>query len=835
MGSYFTEAESRQNEGSMVYGERSQERERVVIRETETLRERGRIIPFPGGAAENKATEDEIGEEKRTGREMTVVQSRGMRDQESIGQARIIAFPGNRAERSMRAAAGGDILVIAEKPSVGRSIAKVLGAEDKKEGYLEGNGYVVSWCIGHLVEPVEPEGYDESYGRWCYEDLPIIPDKWKYQVKGDTKKQYGILKELLNDRRFSSVVCATDAGREGETIFRKVYMLSGSRLPIKRLWISSMEESAIREGFENLRPGEEYENLYQAGICREKADWLVGMNGTRLFTTIYRYDTDRNLLEKPRVYRIGRVQTPTLAIVAERDENIRNFVKEPFYTVHILSNELDAVSRKYKTREEATELADKCLGGRCVVDSITEEEKSVAPPKLYDLTSLQRDANRLFGFTAKETLDYTQGLYEKKLCTYPRTDSKYLTDDMEATVERVIEAVRQSLFLIEGIYQPQIGRLLNSRKVSDHHAIIPTVEIASQDLNRLSEGERKVLAMLANRLICAAADKYLYRKVYILLNCNEYPFEASGTSIIDYGYKAYENMLKEMFGLKTEPGKTRAAGGSDINDEPDGRVETDIRRIDQLYEGMRIEPYELSVREGFTAPPKPFTEDTLLKVMENAGNKDFDEEVERKGLGTPATRAEIIDKLCRYGYLKREKKTLRTTEEGQRLIRLVPEMVKSVDLSVEWENKLALINRGELDPEIFMSEIKAMLLELVGSYKEEARQAEEERQSYSFTATHVGECPNCHGEIVKGKYGLYCKDKCGMKLDVAYGKHLTDEQVMALLKGESITVTLKSKKGKVFDAILTPKGIRQYEYKKDGKDYSGFAFDFDMEQRSFAP
>ena len=337
------------------------------------------------------------------------------------------------------------ILVIAEKPSVARTIAEVLGADEKGEGYLEGNGYVVSWCIVHLVEPVEPDAYDEKYKTWSYRDLPIVPEKWKYQAKPDTRKQYLILERLLKDDSFCEVVCATDAGREGETIFRKVYLLAGSRLPIKRLWISSMEESAIREGFANLKPGEEYENLYQAGMCREKADWLVGMNYTRLFTDIYGYDIRVGSTNQSMVYHIGRVQTPTLAVVAERDETIRSFIKEPFYTVHILSDGLDAVSRRFKTREEATELADKCLGETCRVESITEEDKCIAAPKLYDLTSLQRDANRFFGFTAKGTLDYTQSLYEKKLCTYPRTDSKYLTDDMEETAKRVIQAVLSEL------------------------------------------------------------------------------------------------------------------------------------------------------------------------------------------------------------------------------------------------------------------------------------------------------------------------------------------------------------------------------------------------------
>ena len=775
----------------------------------------------------------------------------------------------------------GSVLVIAEKPSVARSIAEVLGATEKKEGYLEGQNYTVTWCIGHLVEPLDPEGYDEKYKKWSYEDLPIIPghigevgsdhdryssygqngqsaesgDGWKYRAKSDTKNQYDMVARLLNDQRFSQVVCATDAGREGETIFRKVYNLSGSMLPIKRLWISSMEESAIREGFENLRPGEEYENLFQAGICREKADWLVGMNGTRLFTELYGYDnvddTDNNAgggsgncycngdgydgsankngnrnggnrngsKEKHTVYHIGRVQTPTLAIVVERGESIRGFVKEPYYTVHVLSEGLDAVSDKYKTREEAIALADHCMGGRCFVEHITEEAKTKGAPKLYDLTSLQRDANRLFGFTALQTSEYTQSLYEKKLCTYPRTDSRYLTDDMEETAVEIIEAVGIKFFPLGYGFRPKISALLNSGKVSDHHAIIPTMEITGLNMADLSDGEQKILLLIANRLICAVADPYRYKRVYVKLNCNHNSFEAAGTKVIDPGYSKYEDMLKESLHM---------SGGEGTPDNTEDRRESDPDMLDRLREGMEITPYELSVKTGFTTPPKPYTEDTLLKYMENAGAKEFEEEVERKGLGTPATRAEIIDKLCRSGYLRREKKNLRATALGEKLIHLVPEAVKSVDLSVEWENNLTRINKGEMDPDAFISEIEAMVRELVEDYRFLAEEMKARRKIIPFTAEYFGECPHCSGEVTKGKFGVYCRNKCGMKFDIAYGKHLTDDQIRKLLKGESIRVSLRSKKGKDFDAILKPKGIKEFSYERDGKQFSGFQFDFDM-------
>ncbi|MCR5791040.1 MAG: DNA topoisomerase III [Lachnospiraceae bacterium] len=739
----------------------------------------------------------------------------------------------------------GPVLVIAEKPSVARSIAGVLGANEKKEGYLEGNNYTVTWCIGHLVEPLDPEGYDEKYKKWSYEDLPIIPGHigepdsdpdsyrtygqngrssktgggWKYRAKQDTKKQYDIVARLLNDQRFSEVVCATDAGREGETIFRKVYYLSGSRLPIKRLWISSMEDSVIREGFANLRSGEEYENLFQAGICREKADWLVGMNGTRLFTELYGFDDDNGTPGKHTVYHIGRVQTPTLAIVVEREESIRGFVKEPYYTVHILSDGLDAVSDKYKSREEAVALADLCLGGRCLVEHIMEEAKTKGAPKLYDLTSLQRDANRLFGFTALQTSEYTQSLYEKKLCTYPRTDSRYLTEDMGETATEIIEAVSTKFFPVGYGFQPKINALLNSSKVSDHHAIIPTMEITGLNMADLPDGEQKILLLTANRLICAVSDPYRYKKVYVRLDCNHNSFEATGTKVIDPGYRKYEDMLKESLHMPE---------GEEVPDDTDDRRESDSDMLDRLREGMEITPYELAVKTGFTTPPKPYTEDTLLKYMENAGAKGFEEEVERKGLGTPATRAEIIDKLCRSGYLRREKKNLRATALGEKLIHLVPEVVKSVDLSVEWENNLTRINKGEMDPDAFISEIEAMVRELVEDYRYLAEEMKARRKIIPFTAEYFGECPHCGGEVTKGKFGVYCRNKCGMKLDIAYGKHLTDDQIRKLLKGESIRVSLRSRKGKDFDAILKPKGIKEFSYERDGKQFSGFQFDFDM-------
>ena len=383
-------------------------------------------------------------------------------------------------------------LVIAEKPSVAKSIAQVIGANERKDGYLEGNGYLVSWCVGHLVELAQPDAYCDAWKKWTYDSLPMIPEKWQHEVKKETAAQYKVLKQLMHEASVESVVCATDAGREGELIFRLVYDMAGCKKPMKRLWISSMEESAIKEGFENLKPGSDYDNLYYSALCRQQADWLVGLNGTRLFTVLYGGKT----------LKVGRVQTPTLAMLVERESRIMNFKKEQYYMAHILCGGVDAVTERIDSKTEAEKIAGACLNGQALVTSVVKEEKAVAPPKLYDLTTLQRDANRLFGFTAKQTLEYTQSLYEKKLCTYPRTDSQFLSDDMEQTAKSVIEAIFDSLMLEESvIFNPDIKRVLNSKKVTDHHAIIPTLEIVKSDLAALPETERKILSLIANRLV----------------------------------------------------------------------------------------------------------------------------------------------------------------------------------------------------------------------------------------------------------------------------------------------------------------------------------------------
>ena len=555
-------------------------------------------------------------------------------------------------------------LVIAEKPSVAQSIAAVLGATQRKDGYLEGNDYLVSWCVGHLVELVQPESYEEAWKKWSYDNLPIIPQEWQHEVKSDTKAQYQILKKLMHDDRVDAVVCATDAGREGELIFRLTYNMAGCRKPMKRLWISSMEESAIRDGFHNLRPGSDYDNLYKSALCRQEADWLVGINGTRLFTVLY----------GGKALKVGRVQTPTLAMLVDRESKIMNFKKEAYYMAHIMENGLDAVSEHISDKTEAERIAGACENGQALVTSVIKEEKWVAPPKLYDLTTLQRDANRLFGFTAKQTLEYTQSLYEKKLVTYPRTDSQYLSDDMEGTAKNVIEAIFNSLLFEQNImFNPDIKRILNSKKVTDHHAIIPTMEIIKQDLKAIPESEMKILSLCANRLLCATGEKHIYNSTKAVITCNNTVFKVSGKEVWKNGWKEFEDFFKNSY-------KT-------AEDKSDAERE---KKLPELREGMMIAVEQTKVSEHFTQPPKHYTEDSLLSAMERAGAEDMGDEVERKGLGTPATRADIIEKLVKDGFVKREKKQMIPTEDGMKLITILPDVVKSPKLTADWENELTL-------------------------------------------------------------------------------------------------------------------------------------------------
>lgn len=694
-------------------------------------------------------------------------------------------------------------LVIAEKPSVAQSIAAVLGATQRKDGYLEGNDYLVSWCVGHLVELAQPESYEEAWKKWSYESLPIIPQEWQHEVKSDTKAQYQILKKLMHDDRVDAVVCATDAGREGELIFRLTYNMAGCRKPMKRLWISSMEESAIRDGFHNLRPGSDYDNLYHSALCRQEADWLVGINGTRLFTVLY----------GGKALKVGRVQTPTLAMLVDRESKIMNFKKEAYYMAHIMGNGLDAVSEHISDKTEADRIAETCENGQALVTSVVKEEKWVAPPKLYDLTTLQRDANRLFGFTAKQTLEYTQSLYEKKLVTYPRTDSQYLSDDMEGTAKNVIEAIFNSLLFEQNImFNPDIKRILNSKKVTDHHAIIPTMEIIKQDLKAIPESEMKILSLCANRLLCATGEKHIYNSTKAVITCNNTVFKVSGKEVWKNGWKEFEDFFKNSY--KTAEDK------SDAEEE---------KKLPELREGMMIAVEQTKVSEHFTQPPKHYTEDSLLSAMERAGVEDMGDEVERKGLGTPATRADIIEKLVKDGFVKREKKQMIPTEDGMKLITILPDVVKSPKLTADWENELTLVSKGEVAAEQFMSGIEAMVTDLVKTYHSVSDEHKAMFGTCKGGQEVLGKCPKCGADVVKGKFGAYCTGKCGMNVGKALGVTLSDTQVKSLLQGKKILVKgLKGKKGS-YDAYLIPESIEEFSYTKDGKEIKGFQYKFKME------
>ena len=698
-------------------------------------------------------------------------------------------------------------LIITEKPSVAMTLARVLGVTEKKNGYLEGNDRIVSWCFGHLVEPVYPEDYDEAYKEWKYETLPIIPSQWKYQVKEDTKEQFGILKSLMNDERVTEVVEATDCGREGELIFRLVYEQAGCDKPIRRLWINSMEDSAILKGMEELKPGSLLDNLYNSARCRQCADWLVGLNGTRLFTVLY----------QGRTLKVGRVQTPTLAMVVDREVAIRSFKKTPYYTIQMKLGGYTAVSDKYASQEEAENAAAGCIGKEAVIRDVVREEKAVRPPKLYDLTSLQRDANRTFGFTAKQTLDLTQALYEKGLVTYPRTDSRYLSDDMGQTVKDVCKAVMENILMNAGApYVPDTSGVLDSKKVTDHHAIIPTMKIEDADLKELSDDEMKILNLIACRLLCATADKYRYESMTAKADCGGIIFTIKGKRGLEKGWKAYEEQMKAGYRLNKELAE------EEPEDVDEAAQEDVFEELKDSYDNLQID-----VAEGFTKPPAHFTEATILTAMEHAGADEICEEAERKGLGTTATRADIIEKLIKDGFLRREKKMLISTEDGEKLITILPDKVKSAKLTAEWENDLTLVAKGEKTAFEFMRSIEDMVRELVGTYHSVT---EEEKQMFRPVSEVLGHCPNCGKEVAFGKYGAFCTGKCGLSIQKAMGQTLTPVEIRNVLAGKKIFKKgLKSKAGKTYDAYLIPDGVEKYTYEKDGVTKNGVGMKYRME------
>ena len=566
-------------------------------------------------------------------------------------------------------------LVIAEKPSVAISIAKVIGAKNKKDGYYEGNGYKVSWCVGHLIQMANPDAYDEKYAKWKIDDLPIIPKEYKYEVAKATKKQFAVLKKLMNDKEIDTVINACDAGREGEAIFRLVYLQASCKKKMKRLWISSMEDSAIKEGFDNLKDGNVYDNLFESAQARAIADWLVGMNISRLYSCLYKQN-----------YSVGRVQTPTLSMIVKRDDEIANFKKEKYYTVELELDGFTLSTERINSLEVAEQLKN-LLECRIEITDVIQKEKVTKPDLPFDLTTLQRECNKHFGYSAKQTLDYAQSLYEKKLITYPRTDSRCLTEDMiTSTVNNILG---KNDFDTE-----RIRVVFNSKKVTDHHAIIPTVSSMSEDLSSIPESEAKVYRLISNKLHASVGYPLIENTTKIVATFDGFEFTSSGKVIVDEGFTKY---LKEYMSKK--------------NEEP---------VLPEINVGDVLEIKEKEIKEKYTQAPKHFTEDTLYMAMEIDGQDSLDKnvEVERKGLGTPATRAGIIENLIYKGFIERDKKNLIATLKGKSLIEIVADNFKSAEMTAQWEMELSDIAQGKSSKKEFLEGIEAEIKNTITKYKE---------------------------------------------------------------------------------------------------------------------
>ena len=670
-------------------------------------------------------------------------------------------------------------LVICEKPSVAKSIASALGVTSRADGYFEGGGWLISWCIGHLVGLADAAAYDDRYKKWRYEDLPILPAPFHYVVSEEKADQFHILRSLMERPDVTELVNACDAGREGELIFRLVYEAAGCSKPFSRLWISSMEDAAIREGFADLHPGADYDPLYQSALCRQKADWLIGINASRLFSVLYH-----------RTLNIGRVQTPTLAMLADRDSKIVLFRKEKYHYVRLALEGAEAVSDRIVSPEDAQAIRDACDGQRAVCVSLVREKKTENPPKLYDLTTLQREANRVFGYTAKQTLDYAQSLYEKKLLTYPRTDSRYLTVDMVETASVVLHlAARVAPFDACPEFFPDVLALVNDGKVSDHHAIIPTLELEKADLSELTVGERNTLLLVCRELLCAAAEPYVYEAVTAVFDCGGHTFTAKGRRILSEGWREIDRIFRTS--LKEQP-------------EDEAKPIT----LPDFTEGQTFDQVDASVTEHFTTPPKAYTEDTLLAAMETAGKDDMPEDAERKGLGTPATRAAILEKLVAAGFVERRGKSLVPTKAGINLVTVLPDTLTSPMLTAEWEQKLTAIARGEGDPAAFMAGISEMTRELVKNY---SHISEEGQKLFAPERETVGLCPRCGKPVYEGKKNFYCSDRsCQFVLWkddrfwTSRKKELTKKMAGDLLKKgrTSVKGMWSEKKGASYDAVV---------------------------------
>ena len=630
-------------------------------------------------------------------------------------------------------------LIIAEKPSVGRTIAAALGVNETKEGFLQGDEMMVTWCIGHLVELALPEDYKKEYGRWRYQDLPIIPGQWKYIVSRKSQKQFNIVRSLMNDERITGIVCATDAGREGELIFRLVYEQSGCKKPVRRLWISSMEKSAILEGFKNLKNMSAYNNLYRAALCRAQADWLIGMNATRLYSLLY-----------GSTLHIGRVMTPTLAMLAEREQRIDHFEPEPFYVVKLdLGNGLLAHSERITDQNAAKALADACSRSSAVVKRVEHRQKTENPPLLYDLTTLQRDANRIFGFTAQQTLEYAQGLYEKQLITYPRTDSRFLTHDMKPKLPELASRIIGTLPFAAGLdIACSTDQVIDDRKVSDHHAIIPTDSMPGrmQTVNALPTGMKDLLALVCTRLLCAMDLPFSCDETQAVLECAGSSFRLKGKTVTQMGWQR----IWQAF---------RGSAGNRIVEEPSEHV----RMLpDDIKEGLEYPFVKPELEEGRTTPPAHHTEDTILHAMEKAGAEDMPEDAEHKGIGTPATRAAILEKLLETKLVERvgdkRKKVLIPTAKGRALASVLPEKLCSARLTAEWEQRLKQIEHGEEQAAQFMDDISVYVRDLV----KDTSRVENAESLFPPMRQKICSCPRCGAAITDRPKGFMCENRvCG--------------------------------------------------------------------------
>ena len=671
-------------------------------------------------------------------------------------------------------------LIIAEKQSVAEGIAAVVGARTEKNGYLEGGGYIVSWCIGHLVTLKSPNDYANGWEQaWSFGQLPMLPDKWQFKLveKKGIKERFNILKMLMKSVNVSEIICATDADREGECIFRYVYYFAGCKKTVYRLWLTNLEQSAVRKALNSVKPMNEYNSLFAAGYVRAKSDWLIGMNGSRLFSL--RYGNRLNL---------GRVQTPTLAMIVQRDFEVDNFIKQKYFTVDLDCGGFTLTSARIDDEQAADRLAANCNENNAVVQSVKREIKSEKPPKLYDLTTLQREANKAYGYTAKQTLDYTQSLYEKKLVTYPRTDSQYLPANMKDETLDVLR-ICNSFFKFDIEHTPDLSRCINDDKVTGHHAIIPTATIPNSGLSALNEGENNILMLVVTRLICSTAPEHKYEAVKVTALCCDTEFTATGRTEISDGWRKYSK--------KSEKEEKETANNS----------------LPNIAEGQSYKVSAIKT-EHYTTPPKPYTEDTLLSAMEHAGNEDYDEETEKKGLGTPATRAAIIEGLVINGYVERQKKQLRSSDKGKELIKVVPDEVKSPKLTAEWENKLQQIERSQYSADAFIEQITAYVKSMCDKYGT-AVTGNSSALSAKSNNEPLGKCPHCSGDVIKGKYGYYCKAKCGMFVGKVYGHTLTEKNLRDLLIGKQISYTAGGKKTVVLPEIVknTYNGKVNYQWK----------------------